>query len=202
MVTIVWDVDDVLNDLTLYWFKSEWLNVHPGSAVQFDDITENPPHRILGMTKNDYLLSLDNFRLSNYAEGLLPNPDVLDWFQRFGEHYRHIALTAAPIQTAHISAQWVIRHFGQWIRTFHFIPSHRNMQRLVEYDGSKADYLRWLGKADIIVDDNEANIQGAEEAGITGILMPCPWNKGKSGMTETLKFLTETAESISYKKQL
>ena len=48
MLTIVWDVDDVLNDLMAVWFRDAWLPKHAACPVRYEEITENPPHRVLG----------------------------------------------------------------------------------------------------------------------------------------------------------
>ena len=47
MVTIAWDVDDVLNDLMRHWFKSTWKTTHPECKVIYEDLSENPPRQIL-----------------------------------------------------------------------------------------------------------------------------------------------------------
>jgi hypothetical protein len=188
MKTIVWDVDDVLNDLMRRWFESKWLQEHAGCTVSYEMIVENPPDRILGISHDEYLYSLDSFRLSAMQQ-LLPVPEVLNWFNKYGHHFRHIALTANPFCAASGSAEWVIRHFGYWIRSFNFVPSMRKTQPENIYDLTKADYLCWWGKADFFVDDNPVHVQAAREIGITSFLMPRPWNSNPSSITETLESL-------------
>ena len=39
MLTIVWDVDDVLNDLMHAWFKHSWLADHPDGKIRYEDFT-------------------------------------------------------------------------------------------------------------------------------------------------------------------
>ena len=175
MLTIAWDVDDVLNDLMRAWFEKEWLPSHPDCQATYEDLCANPPQTIIGTTLDGYLSSLDRFRCTRYAE-LTPVAEALAWFERHGDNYRHVALTAVPLQSAPVSAAWVLRHFGRWIRSFHFVPSHRNGEAIPQYDGSKSDFLRWFGKADVLVDDLPINVESARQAGVRALLMPRPWN--------------------------
>lgn len=187
MVTIAWDIDDVLNELMRFWFQEKWIAEHPKVRLKYDEIKENPPHRLLGVSKEEYLTSLDEFRLSIQYRKMQPNPLVKDWFLHYGKFFRHIAITSVPIHAAYVSAEWVLRHFGIWIRTFHFVPSVRKGLKVPEYDKNKKDFLRWLSKAGIFIDDNEANIQDCRNLGIRGILFPQPWNRSKLTIAETLK---------------
>jgi len=188
MKTIVWDVDDVLNDLTRVWFE-HWLSMHPQCLVQYEALSENPPHALLGISLDSYLASLDTFRLSAAGQQLPPNPEVIAWFREYGHRFRHIALTAVPLLSASHQAQWVIHHYGNWIRSFNFVPSKRQNYPALEYDCTKADYLRWWGRADILVEDNAANAKAAYQLGIEVLLMPRPWNQSSltvSGLLDSL----------------
>ncbi|MFH1877198.1 MAG: hypothetical protein ABH883_00115 [Candidatus Omnitrophota bacterium] len=187
MITIAWDVDDVLNDLMYNWLTDKWLPEHRDCKVYFDQITENTPERIINSTKEDYLSSLDNFRLSKDYSKMKPDPEILAWFERSGDKARHIALTSVPVRTAHMSAEWVLKNFGRWIRSFNFIPSPRAGEHAPEYDRSKAGYLKWLGKVDILVEDSEQNIEGARALGIRGMLVARPWNKKGLSVSGVLK---------------
>ena len=193
MINIAWDVDDVLNDLMYCWLTKKWLPEHPDCKVSFEQITQNTPERIIHSSKEGYRLSLDAFRLSGAYLQLQPNPEVLAWFEEFGDKARHIVLTSVPIKAAHISADWVIKNFGKWIRSFNFVPSERTGEKIPEYDRNKADYLKWLNKIDVLVEDSEENIRAAEELGIRGILVARPWNKSnlsvKGALAEINKLL-------------
>ena len=175
MLTIAWDVDDVLNDLMRSWFSEAWLPAHPACALRYEELRANPPAALLGVSGEEYLDSLDRFREARYAE-LAPLPEAEAWFERNGDRYRHIALTGVPLAAAPLSAAWVMRHFGRWMRSFHFVPSPRAGQAIPAYDASKRDFLRWWGKADALVDDSPANVDAAREAGVRALLMPRPWN--------------------------
>ncbi|HEY5056826.1 MAG TPA: hypothetical protein VII58_11740, partial [Acidobacteriaceae bacterium] len=152
MLTLVWDVDDVLNDLMAQWFHKGWKQEHPECATEYRSLTANPPHESLGVTHDGYLASMDAFRRSEAGLALLPNAEVLAWFLKHGAQARHIALTSRPLETAPDVAAWVLRHFGGWIRCFGIVPS-RAPEGVPAYDLDKGDYLRWLGKGDVLVDD-------------------------------------------------
>ncbi|MDO8673369.1 MAG: hypothetical protein Q7O66_18330 [Dehalococcoidia bacterium] len=194
MRTIVWDVDDVLNDLMRDWFENRWLGLHPNCSLRYEDIVENPPHRLLGVSVDEYLSSLDSFRLSGAWLQLTPVAEVLAWFREYGSRFRHVALTATPLSCANISAAWVTQHFGMWIRSFNFVPSSRPGQNVLTYDQNKAEFLRWWGRADVLVDDSPANVNAARDMDIQAILAPRPWNDGKGTIAEALRGLAETTD--------
>lgn len=175
MLTIVWDLDDVLNDLMSAWFDS-WKRAHPECALSYAQISENPPDRVLGIAREEYLASLDEFRNSERARALTPNREVLAWMKQHGAAYRHVALTARPLDSAPPAAEWLFRHFGTYIRAFGVVPG-RLAAGTPQYDATKGDFLRWFGRADILVDDSEENLASAEKLGIHGVLYPQPWNR-------------------------
>lgn len=176
MLTIVWDRDDVLNDLMRCWLERWWKPAYPECQVDYEDLTENPPHRILGIGLEEYLASLDEFRLSHQAAEMEPVPEVLAWFKKSGHQFRHMVLSNTSLDTAPAAAAWTMQHFGTWVRSFHLIPSSRDSQPIPQYDADKGEYLHWLGRGDILVDDSPANIESAKRYGITGVLVPRPWN--------------------------
>lgn len=188
--TIAWDVDDVLNDLMRSWLEQKWMKEHDNCKVRYSEIAENPPHRLLGISIDEYLRSLDEFRLSPLYQQMRPAGEVIGWFSEYGKDFRHIALTAVPLKAASASAQWVFKHFGAWIRTFHFVPSKRQGQAIPEYESDKGGFLQWISVADAFIDDSESNIMSAEKVGCKGILMPQPWNKSKNTIEETLSVLS------------
>jgi hypothetical protein len=194
MQTIVWDVDDVLNSLMYAWFAGAWMKEHPGCGIKYSGLTENPPHVVLGVAREQYLASLDAFRKSEPGIHLTPNAEVLDWFGRYGSRFRHIALTARPLETAPEVASWVMRHFGAWIRCFGIVPT-RVGEGVPIYDRDKGDYLRWLGKGDVLVDDGEENLDQATALGLRAVTWPQPWNRATQDRTATLLELTERAGS-------
>jgi hypothetical protein len=179
MITIVWDVDDVLNDLMREWFDGAGRALAVRGRVRYDDLTENPPHDVLGISLDQYLASLDGFRQSHYR-AVQPLPESHSWFVSHGRRARHIALTAVPSPAAHLSAEWVIRHYGAWIHTFAFAPSRGTPAGGLD-PATKPEYLEWIGKGDVYVDDSEQNVLAAESLGLRGVLLPRPWNRARSG---------------------
>ncbi len=187
--TIVWDLDDVLNDLTRIWFESAWMTERPDCRLGYHELVENPPHRLLGITRDEYLQSLDRFRGSPEAEAMAPEQDLLRWFSRYGNRYRHVALTARPRESAGSGMKWLWAHFGEWIQTLAFVPSERPGQCSRQPDRSKADYLAWLGKADYFIDDNAENCRAAAQLGICTFMVAKPWNTSRLAIEDILKRL-------------
>ncbi len=185
--TVVWDIDDVLNDLTRVWLERCWRKSHPKCRRRYVELAENPPHRILGIPKEDYLASLDRFRLSGAYARLKPNPEILAWFERSGGRYRHLALSAVPLAAAGVSCAWLFKHFGRWIRSFHVVPSARPGQRVCGNRETKSEFLKRWGGADFFVDDNEENVRSAASAGIRTFLRPQPWNRGRGSVKDMLR---------------
>lgn len=188
-LTVAWDVDDVLNDLMRVWYW--WLGARTGLDLPgYDKLVANPPHEVIGMSREDYLIYLDEFRLTHAASEQHPVREVLDWFKARGDRYHHIALTATPLISAHVSAEWVMRNFGRWIRTYHFVPSPRDDDGLNEYE-TKGDALMRLGCVDVFVDDLPANCDQARALGIDTVLFPRPWNGNGRSISDALNELDD-----------
>jgi len=190
MTTIVWDVDDVLNDLMRAWLEEAWLPSHPECVLRYTDILENPPHRILDVTLGDYRRSLDLFRSTSLMK-LPPVPEVEAWFKANGHRFRNIALTTVPLPAAALQAAWVFEHFGLWIRSFNVVTSPRDEVPLPQYDMTKYDFLKWLENADILIDDNPENVKVAATLGIRAFLVSKPWNGGHASLSTILGQLAE-----------
>ena len=184
----MWDVDDVLNDLMGEWFRSSWLPLHPECPVEYSGITENPPHELLRVSRSEYLVSLDSFRETSFA-ALKPLPEMLEWFQLYGDKAEHLVVTSVPILAAHHSADWVFKHFGLWIRSFNLVPSLRGG---IPNHGAKtkAEYIRTFSKVDIVVEDNPETICSMKNLGIETVTVPRPWNQSKEPLEKTLCSLT------------
>lgn len=187
--TVVWDVDDVLNDLMRSWFESVWMPDHPAEPMRYSDVSQNPPYGLLGVSRDEYLSSLDDFRLSPGYTRLEPNPDILVWLAAEGGRCRNVALTATPLRAAPATAAWVLNHFGRWIREFAFIPTERMEESLPIYDTDKGAWLARHGPSSILVDDSPQNIAAARAAGIATLSWPRPWNDGLTA-PETLRALS------------
>ena len=191
MRTIVWDVDDVLNNLMGAWFEDWAASKKESPPLPFEGLADNPPHDLLGISRAEYIESLDAFRLCGKAAKLQPQPDVHEWFSRYGGKCRNVALTAVPLRAAHVSAEWVMRHFGRWIRSFNVVPSQRRGDDAENAHVSKSDFLRWWGKGDILVDDSEENVTEARALGMRAVLFPRPWNRSSLTIGDTLEELAK-----------
>lgn len=187
MKTIAWDIDDVLNDLMRLWFKQKWTKDRSNCKLEYSELIENPPHMLLGVNIDEYLHSIDEYRTSPLYQQMEPVKEVMRWFVTNGNNFRHIALTAVPLIAASASAQWVIRNFGVWIRTFHFVPSKRTGEKIPEYDRNKAVLLKRIGKVDLFIDDSVEQITAVRKLGIQALLYPRPWNRGEMSVTEMLQ---------------
>ena len=100
MKTLAWDVDDVINHLMRAWFNDLRTNSQREIKIGYDQLSENPPLKLLGITLNQYHVSLDEFRLSGRYERLEPNGEILNWFNTYGHCCRHLALSAVPLAAA------------------------------------------------------------------------------------------------------
>jgi hypothetical protein len=170
---VVFDIDDVLNNLMYDWLL--YFNIN-NNSFKYDDIIENPPYKILKISKKKYLESLDNFREEKYLS-LRPNRDILEWFEKYGDNFHFAALTSTPRKFASISAFWAMKYFGNWVRSFNFIPSKRDGTLDIVYDELKADWL-YRNHADIFIDDSFENCKNAVELGIESYVLKQPWNNG------------------------
>lgn len=194
MLTIVWDVDDVLNDLMLQWFHLGWKAEHPDCRLRFAELTRNPPHEVLGIAREEYLASLDLFRNTDAGQHLSPNPEILQWLIERGDRFRHIALTARPLETAPAVSAWVMKHFGAWIRCFGVVPS-RSISGEPVYDRTKGDFLKWLKCGDILIDDADDNVRDAESLGLKTFQVAQPWNKSTLTIARMVSQLSDLAIS-------
>ncbi|WP_109486752.1 hypothetical protein [Occallatibacter savannae] len=195
MLTIVWDVDDVLNDLMLQWFTHCWKCERPECTLGYRELRENPPDAVLGIAREEYLLSIDEFRATDRAREMAPNAAVLKWMGQYGAQFRHIGLTARPLGSAPDVAEWVMRHFGAWIRCFGVVHTRRDDQ-FPAYDRTKGEFLDWIKCGDILVDDSAENIRQAQLRGLKTLLYPQPWNDSKLSVEELLDELTKMAVGV------
>ena len=188
---IIWDVDDVLNCMMESWLNS-W-NQGNNSNIALKDIKENPPHEILGTTKEMYLTSLDEFRNSESGKYVLANSIVMNWFEGHGNKFKHVACTARPIETMPNQAWWIYYNFGQWINTVHAIGAVRDSK--IDYQtGSKADFISYIDTEVIFIDDSEQNINAVSKIGAETILYPQPWNTSVYSEEEFIEELNNKLE--------
>jgi len=187
--TIVWDLDDTLNDLMGAWLGWYHQRNPTQRFVPFADLHENPPVRLLGVSEETYLASLDAFRLSIEGRSLSPVPAVIQWFEAQGFSYQHHVLTARPVATVSVAAEWVFAHFGRWVRHFHFVPARRTTENIPDQGEAKSDAIARLGGADFFIDDCPENINAARTVVRKCVLVPKPWNDGVGTIVDVLASL-------------
>lgn len=187
MKTIAWDVDDTLNNFMRIWLTHWRTYADKSKIVDYSQLIENPPGRILGIEHAKYLESIDSFRLSKEYELVTPLDPVLSWFKTHGHKARHIVVTAVPIFAAPASAAWVMQHFGTWIRSYNVIPSWRTDFQIPVYFQNKTEFLSWFGNVDILVEDNVDNLISAQSAGFDVVGIPQPWNKIEDDLESALE---------------
>lgn len=191
---IIWDLDDTLNELMRAWLG--WHDLQTATAggrVAFWALSENPPHRVLGLSLEAYLASLDAFRVSPAARALRPPSAVRTWFASHGHAFEHHVISARPVGTVPAAAAWVFTHFGLWIRHFHVAPARRVHQRLPDAGRKKSEIIASLGGADFYVDDNAEELRRAQAVVRTCLLVSQPWNTGGKTLTEILAALRRPA---------
>lgn len=192
---VAWDVDDVLNDLTLRW--ADWAGF---SISMLAPPTGDPSSWISsqGINHNEYLASLDHFRDSEYP-GLEPNEAVLDVLRGWPRwRTTHIALSATPLFAQAIVASWTMRHFGHWLRAIWFCPSPRTTDPRGTTQHSKGDVLNGFRNSTLLVDDSVSNLESAQATSRV-VLYPRPWNTFQPTTTssEYLTSLLQLDESES-----
>lgn len=185
MKIIVWDIDDVLNDLMKEWFTNYCLHQNKLCSIKFENLIENPPNRLLNISEDYYLKSLDDFR-KELGNRLKPLVDILSWFNKKGDLYCHFALTSTPLFYASSSAEWLFKNYGRWFSSFNFIPSKREGDNYSYRFLSKTSLLKIFANVDAFIDDNPQNIVEANAIGVKTFLFPRPWNKSQYNSAKEL----------------
>ena len=172
---LVWDIDDVLNQ-----FMRHCLPRFPSQRqLQYEELTVNPPHDLLGISKEQYLATLDASRADLYE--LPPRRELLDFFEEYGGCFHHASVSAVPLQFAPASAQWLLHHFGKWIQSFVFIPSPRPGARMrSQLFQTKSDAIKAFNREAVLIDDAPGNVLDARNNGVTAVLFPAPWNDNRN----------------------
>ena len=175
-----------MNSLMEAWLQNQWKKEdRPACKVEFSQLSENPPDRILGCARQDYYLSLDRFRNSLRGSQLMPQPEILAWFQLHGSSFDHHVITARPPPTVATAAEWVFRHFGRWVRHFHYTPAARAPGPLI----SKGEVIRRSGGGYAMIDDSLEQLDSAGDSVGLKILVPQPWNLQSQDLQECLQQL-------------
>jgi hypothetical protein len=124
---------------------------------------------------------------------MLPVPAVREWFQQHGDAFDHHVVTARPIATVPAAAEWVFRHFGRWVRHFHFTPARRTGEDVPDSGASKREIIAQFSRAEFFVDDSAENLDAAREIVGECLLVPQPWNNGTGKFADALEVLSRRA---------
>lgn len=184
-VTIAWDVDDVLNELTRSWAETA------GLGDRFKDGQGRDPGAYvnsLGFPPSDYLISLDEFRANCYGS-LEPNSLTHAWFVQHGSRCDHVVVSRTPLKASSIMRAWVLDHFGRWITNVIVTPSWRSTDPSGTLYPSKGDIMQSIRKPAVLVDDTEANLVEARRT-CHVVTFAQPWNSGAS-QRDSLAELTD-----------
>lgn len=188
---IIWDLDDTLNELMKGWLA--WHQRGAVAPIKFHAIHENPPHRLLNIDASEYLDSLDCFRNSSEARELRPVAAIRAWFEQHGFAFDHHVVTARPIATVPAAAEWVFRHFGRWVRHFHFAPARRAGEDVPDSGVAKREIIAQFQRAEFFIDDSPENLDGARDLVGETLLIPQPWNGARGSIRDVLDVLSRAA---------
>ena len=175
---LIWDVDDVLNSLMQYYAE----NGIPVNArkLTYEALTENPPHKLLGISKEEYLSSLDYIRSGSFYNQP-PRPEIMAFFDECGHKFDHIILSAVPVRFMEKSSAWVLHYFGEWIQSCLFIPSHRPDRNVKsQLFASKAEAVKFFGSRAVLIDDSVKNVEDTLFSGGRAVYFPAPWNRERN----------------------
>jgi len=174
---VLWDIDDVLNQLMALWLATSAARLNV-MLPSYDNLSQNPPHLLLGVEKEAYLASLDHCR-ANFLYSQPPREELLDFFREYGGKIRSMTLSCVPVSFAPRAAQWVLEYFGLWLQATLFVPSPRSGITVYSKTfASKAEAALALGG--ILVDDNPVLVEQTLTDGGEAILFPAPWNSNNS----------------------
>lgn len=184
MKTICWDVDNVLNNLIEEWLiYYKYVNLGKYDHIKFNQLLHYNLYNSLNITEKEFIESLDYFTI-NYYKTLKPNKVILNWFTLYGHLTHNIVLTAFPLRYIEISAQWVLKYYGQWIRSYAFTPLEIREDTII-YDKTKSDYINRMGNIDIFIEDSEKNILNSQAT--NNLILKRPWNNSEMDEIRLLK---------------
>ena len=191
---LIWDIDDVLNELTALCIGTTAQKLKPG--IKWEELHTNPPLQELECSLDEYRRILDECR-DQYLYSRPPCREVLEFFQEWGHLFRSVTLSSSPMHMAPRSAEWVLRHFGSWIQGTIFVPSPRkHVSVATALFASKAEAVLALGG--ILIDDMPINVERVRAAGGEALYFPAPWNENKDMSIKD--FLSEVIKKLELSK--
>lgn len=184
---IVWDVDDVLNNLMASWID-DW-SYRNKKKYRINDLIENPPNRMLKISLEEYYNDLDTFRNENNGDHIPVNKEIMVWFKEKGHLFHNIACTARSKSTRACQARWIYNNYGNWISTVNMSYSGRLKNKKDSLN--KIEFLGFLNKDLLFIDDNEDTIKEAKDMGFDTLLYPQPWNSSTITVNELINKINQ-----------
>ena len=120
-----------------------------------------------------YFNSLDEFRNSEAGKNLQPNDTIKSWFKIHGNKFNHLSCTPRPIDSMPNQAWWIYDNYCQWIHTVHAVGTNRDGDTNYQTE-PKGDFISWINKEVVFVDDSEKNITAVSTTGAETILYHQP----------------------------
>jgi len=190
--TIIWDFDDVLFETLRYW--TVWYGHEPGKHILYQNIIDNPPLLAAGITYDEYRISMDAFRTSDFARSLKPASDLLEWFETYGNRFMHILLTARPLSAMASASAWVYTYFGRWIHTISHISSPRPGDRIHNHFANKGEWINHFDPEGYYLDDSPSHIASVLSPRIKPFLVSQPWNNSHLQLRVILQQIVQENE--------
>ncbi len=119
MTTLVWDIEDVVNELTAQWLAT----INHNTISTNCQTTNSDFHTFLGWSRDEYLHPIDGYKDEDYRD-FAPNKLVIGLMSE-AEFCSNILLTATPLNSAPHSAELTLRHFSSLIDGIPIAPSNR-----------------------------------------------------------------------------
>ena len=187
---LIWDIDDVLNELMSLCISTTAQKLKPG--IKFEEVKNNPPLPELACSLDEFRNILDQCR-DQYLYSRAPRKEIIDFFRIWGEKFRSITLSSAPMSMAPRSSEWVLFHLGSWIQGTIFVPSPRkNVIQGATLFASKAEAV--LALDGILIDDMPINVEAVKAAGGRALYFPAPWNENRDMSIE--EFFSELIKEL------
>lgn len=177
MKTIIWDVDDTLNNFRFDWFlhnKEELKKID--HDISYDYFNIKNPYNILNDNKDTFIKSLKDFKNYNHFK-ITVNKEIYNWFYKYGKNYNHIILTKCSKDYFEFAVNFVNKYFGKWIQSYNYISGNKK-DNLNEFL-TKAEFIKkYFKEIKYFIDDSEKNCKQVEELGIKTFCPKQPWNNG------------------------
>ena len=154
-LTILVDVDDVINNLCECW--CDWLNEHYGTSVTYRDVTEWNIVKFFPELSEEQVF--EPLRTPDFWDKVQPKEGAFEYMQKLKDQGHTIYLcTATDYRNIQLKYEKVIQRYFPFIKWTSMIVA----------------YVKQMIKADVLIDDYEENLLGGDFA---KLLMDAPHNR-------------------------